>query len=566
MGADSPATLTSQALPDDLGWAFANLQLPPRLQSQICKRIRGVAILTLVTCAVSFVFAINAWRHGEPREHSTLQFVGIGLAVLAASLIIRLVDRLRLRTAVLLALFIEFMICLFISVGNPSYELPIDKTLPGVTWIVPIIIMFPLLIPTPPKWTLGWSIACVMTVPLGTLIAYEISGRPEVNLAKTLPFAMISPAVGAIIAYFGSSLVNEMGVYAEKIRHAGNFTRGDKIGAGGMGVVYAAEHNRLPMCAAIKYIKPDQLKKRFGGREAAIRRFEREAETLAKLCSPHSIEIYDFDVDDEGSLFYVMELLEGWDLNTLVDYVGVVPPARVAHLLAQACGALAEAHELGVVHRDVKPSNIMTCHYGRNLDFVKVLDFGIMTLRKEELEQDHPSWGMYEEGFQQGLTQGNLVVGTPDYMSPEQVKNESLDARSDIYALGCVGYYLLTGKLLFEGGDDRDKMRRHVEETPLRPSQKSDQDIPQAMDDLIMACLQKRPEDRPKNADELALAFRASVPEGWGADQIGDWWREHGLPKRPSSSTTSIAQPSESPLKKPLWIIALWRQLTTWAR
>jgi eukaryotic-like serine/threonine-protein kinase len=505
------------------------LALPPRLQAKIRKRIRGAAILALMAYAVSLTFAVIGVFGGDPLPFALLRIVGLLIPMSLAVVTIRIVGRLRLQTAILLALGLECLVCFLISVTNPAYELPAGKILPGLTWVVPIIVMVPLLIPTPPNWILVASILCVMTVPLGTIVAYATNGRPEVDLARSLPFALISPTIAVCIAYFGATLVYETGVYEERIRRAGKYKIMKQLGEGGMGVVYEAMHERLLRPAAIKYINPDQLQGRFGSPQIAMDRFEREAEVLAQLRSPHTVELYDYDLDDQGRLYYVMELLEGWDLGTLVLQFGAVPAARAAHFLAQLCRSLGEAHDFGMVHRDVKPANVMACRYGRDLDFVKVLDFGLMTLRNEEVEPGpgNPWWDAYGPDFKSQLTQGHLVMGTPDFMSPEQVERRPLDGRSDLYAVGCVGYWLLTGKMLFEGGTPREKMRRHVEEAPPRPSANTEQAVPSAFEALLLQCLAKRPEDRPGNADRLALDLLASVTEVWDPERTRTWWKEH---------------------------------------
>ena len=358
-----PPPVIEMSKPDEIS---PDLALPPRLQAKIRRRIRGVGVLSMMVYAVSLTFGVVAALSENPPPYAGLSLVCLFLVIALAAFTIGIVGRLSLRHGIYLALTMECLVCLLISASNPAYELPTGKTLPGLTWVVPIIVMFPLLIPTPPKWILIASILCVMTVPLGTMISYELDGRPQVNLAGMMPLALISPTIAACIAYFGATLVYETGVGAEKIRRAGSYQIQKELGAGGMGVVYQAVHERLLRPAAIKYIRPEQLEKRFGSPEVARSRFEREAEVLAMLRSPHTVELYDYDIDDRGQLYYVMELLEGWDASTLVMQFGVVPPARAVHLLAQVCRSLGEAHDFGMVHRDVKPSNIMVCRYGRD--------------------------------------------------------------------------------------------------------------------------------------------------------------------------------------------------------
>jgi len=575
MGNDSGPVYTPRPISEvdlaalKLDFSSAEIPLPPRLVSEIPKRIQHMAILAGIVSLFAIIPTLNGWQE-EPPYHRALQVVGIVLAVIASVLVVCYVKQFKARTVLLAALCIEVVTCLFISVGNPAYELKMDSTIPGITWIVPIIIMFPFIIPTPPKWTFATSVACVTTVPAGTFIAFLLSNHSGMS-PYAIPLAILSPTIAAVIANDGSSLVYEMGVYAEKIRRVGNFRVLEEIGHGGMGIVYRAEHNRLPMRVAIKYINSDQIKKQWNGGENAIKRFTREAGALAELCSPHTVEIYDFGLDNEGKLFYVMELLEGWDLGRLVlesekGKAAVLPPARAAYLLSQTCRALGEAHALKIVHRDVKPSNIMTCHYGRDRDFVKVLDFGIMTLRKEETEPGHEFFDGHDAESLMSLTGEGRRVGTPDFMSPEQIQNKPVDTSSDIYSLGCVAYFLLTGRIVFEGGDVKERNEKHIKDLPLPPSKKTTQAIPPELEKLIMACLEKLPANRPQNADKLAEDFLKSVPQTWGSAEITDWWTTHGLPKAPATAASSITSPptTSNSAKKSLWIAAFWRRVSNW--
>jgi serine/threonine protein kinase len=248
-----------------------------------------------------------------------------------------------------------------------------------------------------------------------------------------------------------------------------------------------------------------------------VERFRREAEAAASLRSPHTISLYDFGVAQDGTFFLVMELLDGLDLETLVERFGPVPPERAVHLLRQACESLAEAHARGLVHRDLKPSNIFTCRMGLAVDFVKVLDFGLVK-------------AMGDGGRDTTLlTAPDSTTGTPAFIAPEMVRGDSVvDHRVDIYTLGCVGYWLLTGQLVFHAPNAIQLMYQHANAAPVPPSQRSELEIPPALDSVILACLAKFPQDRPHTAGELSRRLAAAVSgNGWTDERAQRWWDRH---------------------------------------
>lgn len=290
----------------------------------------------------------------------------------------------------------------------------------------------------------------------------------------------------------------------------GSYQLEELLGRGGMGEVWRAQHRLLARRAAIKLIRPEALGGDTGRRKLVLARFEREAQATASLRSPHTIELYDFGVADKGAFFYVMELLDGLDAAVLVERFGPMPAERVTYLLRQVCDSLGEAHATGLIHRDVKPSNILVCRYGRAFDFVKVLDFGLVKPSDTESPQ---------------LTADNVVTGTPAFIAPEQVLGTTLDARSDLYAVGCVAYWLLTGHYVFEGSNAMQVMLEHARGTPVPPSRRTEQAMPQELEQLVMSCLEKDPAKRPQSADGLAEALE-EVPVGrsWTQAQARDWW------------------------------------------
>jgi serine/threonine protein kinase len=260
-----------------------------------------------------------------------------------------------------------------------------------------------------------------------------------------------------------------------------------------MGEVYRATHRMLARPAAIKLIRPEVLAAGDTAKaELATARFRREAEAAARLTSPHTVELYDFGVTDEGTLYLVMELLQGTTLEALVRHEGPQPAAKAVRILCQVCDSLAEAHAAGLVHRDIKPANIHVGRIGVHDDFVKVLDFGLVKSIESPDREESLGGGM------------GMTAGTPAYMAPEFLHGEPVDGRADLYALGCVAYYLLTTHLVFEADTAIQMVLKHLQEDPEPPSKRTANPIPDALERIVLDCLAKSPDDRPSSATELA--------------------------------------------------------------
>jgi eukaryotic-like serine/threonine-protein kinase len=279
----------------------------------------------------------------------------------------------------------------------------------------------------------------------------------------------------------------------------GPYTLEVRLGAGAMGSVYKARHALLPRPAAVKLLNP---KERSG---EAVRRFEREAQLTSLLTHPNTISIYDFGRTPDGAFYYVMEYVDGVDLQTLVEREGPQPASRVAHLLAQVCASLAEAHAAGLIHRDVKPANIMLCERAGMSDVVKVLDFGLVT------RIDEP----------RATTEADSVLGTPHYLAPEALtQDEPLDGRSDLYAVGGVGYFLLTGSPPFPGNSVVEVCARQLYTAPVAPSERRRSEVPACLERLILGCLQKSKRARPPSAAALRAAL-LPLARSWNPAQGG---------------------------------------------
>ena len=403
----------------------------------------------------------------------------------------------------------------------------------GVPWECVWILIVPLVAPNTPRKILIGSLAMASTGPLVLgFVALVRGAAPQSSVSRLAIYFIFTTYLCAAIAYCISLLVFRYGVRLRKAREIGSYELVRQIGSGGMGDVWVAEHRLLARPAALKLIRPELLGADTHGRETAIARFEREARATAALGSTHTVGIYDFGVTDNGSFYYVMELLNGLSLDTLVRQYGPIPPARAVHLLRQVCHSLGEAHATGMIHRDIKPANIFTCRVGPDVDFVKVLDFGLVK-RLDRADITH-------------VTDAGHATGTPAYMAPEAaLAQATVDHRADIYALGCVAYWLLTGEPVFKAPTPMATVLMHVQAEPDPPSQRSTLRVPPALDRLVLACLEKDPADRPESAAELDRRLADAVADGgWLAADARAWWDRHRPvdlgPDAPTSSRTLV--------------------------
>jgi serine/threonine-protein kinase len=292
----------------------------------------------------------------------------------------------------------------------------------------------------------------------------------------------------------------------------------ERLGMGGMGEVWRAKHRLLARTAAVKLIRPTIVGNASAGvSEQARQRFEREAQAIARLRSPHTVDLFDFGVADDGAFYYAMELLEGLDADALVRRFGPIPAERAAYVLRQVCHSLSEAESCGLVHRDIKPSNIFLCRYGEDFDFVKVLDFGIVKSSHDGVDT------------QTALTGENVIHGTPAFMAPEQaLGNARIDGRADIYSLGCVAYWLLTGQLVFTADTPTGILMKHIQTPPPPPSSRTELVVPPPMDRLVLACLAKDPAERPQTARGLSrLLADLDLERAWTEARSREWWEKH---------------------------------------
>jgi DNA-binding NtrC family response regulator len=293
----------------------------------------------------------------------------------------------------------------------------------------------------------------------------------------------------------------------------GSYSLIERLGSGGMGDVWLARHQLLARPAAVKIVREAALG---GGEDGHVRRqrFTREAQATSELQSPHTVQLYDFGVTEGGGFYYVMERLRGMDLKRMVERHGPLPPDRVVFLLKQACLSLSEAHALGLVHRDIKPANLFVCRLGSEYDFVKVVDFGVVSRHARETTAQ--------------ITTAGMILGTPAFLAPELMSSQTFDGRADIYALGCVAFWLLTGRPPFEADDAMSILMHHAQTQAPAPSTMSEERIPPEMDALVLECLEKDPGRRPATADVLWERLdRVPLASQWNQRRARTWWDMH---------------------------------------
>jgi serine/threonine-protein kinase len=429
----------------------------------------------------------------------------------------------------ILNLGLAYMVFTALSLGLTLHATPILETAtvsPQISWIGAVVLMFAAIVPSTPTKTLVAGLFAVSMNPVGMLWAraqgYWDFGPASNALLMHYPDYLL---VGVAVVI--SHVVTTLGRQVAKAREMGSYRLGELLGRGGMGEVYKASHRMLARPAAIKLIRPEML----GSNDPAvatraIARFRREAEAAAQLRSAHTVDLYDFGVTEDQALYLVMELLDGMDLESLVRQHGPMPPSRVVHVLRQVCDSLEEAHARGLVHRDIKPANIHLGRVGCREDFVKVLDFGLVKTAAT--------------GAAQSLaTIEGAIMGTPAYMAPEMAVGDSVDGRADLYALGCVAYYLLTAEQVFTGDTVLKVITQHLQAAPVPPSARAELPVPAALERVVLACLAKKADDRPQSARQLAQWLDSIDGMTWSEEDALRWWsRHHPRPVSPSEAVT----------------------------
>ena len=391
---------------------------------------------------------------------------------------------------------------------------PQPTTMRPLSGITIMILLFGMMAPANPRKTLYASLVAASMDPLGVWIAH-LRGLPVPSVVNT--FLMFFPNYAcAVLTVVPAGIIYKLGRNLREARALGSYQLVQRLGEGGMGEVWLARHRLLARTAAIKLIRSTATGD-VGSADAAttLGRFTREAQATAALTSPNTIRLFDFGLTDEGTFYYVMELLDGRDLETLVREFGPLPPARAVHILRQVCRSLAEAHACGLIHRDVKPANIYVCRMGLEYDFVKVLDFGLV-------KQEKPGEAATM------MTAAATILGTPAYMAPEAIMGDvDVDRRVDVYALGCVAYYLLTGERVFTAQTQVKLFMQHLQESPTAPSHRTAHRVPRALDRLVLDCLDKDPAKRPADAAAVFERLRECDGDDWNHRDAASWWETH---------------------------------------
>ncbi|HET7712093.1 MAG TPA: serine/threonine-protein kinase [Thermoanaerobaculia bacterium] len=457
-----------------------------------------------------------------PRQ-TLLTLVGLASSVAMAWFASRMKDRpeLVLDIGLVFQVF-NALIVAFVSEWFPRQDPQ------AVSWVCVTIVVWPAIAPSSPRKTLIAALAAATTVPIAILYGQSIHPNPDLSWFIFM-WLVLPGYLCAALAVVPANVIRGLGKQVKRARELGSYQLEDQIGKGGMGEVYRARHRLLARPAAVKLISPAALRGSSPDENRiVIERFRREAEAAATLRSPHTIELYDYGVAEDGTFYYVMELLDGIDFQELVHKHGALPSERVIHLISQACDSLGEAHLAGLVHRDVKPSNILACRMGLMVDYVKVLDFGLVKNDPRNTEK------------QMELTNAGAVSGTPSYMAPESISEVgSVGPPADVYALGCVAYWLLTGQTVFKAANQTMMMMQHVQASPVPPSLKSPHPVPRDLEELVMRCLAKDPADRPHDAAELAqLLSKCRVALPWTDARAHDWWRGNRAPEIPVENRT----------------------------
>lgn len=356
-----------------------------------------------------------------------------------------------------------------------------------------------IIVPSTPRRTLIGSMAAMAPLVPATVFAGNGSAAAAANVTTWC-------AVSIAIATVGSGVIFGLRTEAARIRRLGQYTLERQIGAGGMGVVYRASHAMLRRPTAIKLLPPDRA---WGG---SLARFEREVQITAGLSHPNTVAIYDYGRTPDGLFYYAMEYLDGINLENLVRTDGPQPAGRVLAILDQVCGALSEAHERGLVHRDIKPANVILTERGGEPDVAKVVDFGLVR-------------PVVTDGPRLTVSMAGVLTGTPLYLSPESLTSpDGSDPRSDLYALGAVGYFLIAGRPIFDGATVAEIIGHHLHTEPVPPSQRLGHPVPADLEAVLMQCLRKNPDERPSSARELRERLRRCRVPAWSPAEARAWW------------------------------------------
>jgi serine/threonine-protein kinase len=489
-------------------------------------------VSTACALTAGFSFAANHLLQPEFQSRQTDPIFSLNLVAMllfAAALVA--IQRMKLLPAVHVlhvGLAFEIFVAWCISYAETFLRIGPDEVVRGGSMVAVWIAFVMMLVRHTPLSALIVAMIAASSWPAAYYFNVWQHGY-EVAPWNRLALWMFPPYMVAFWAFMLTKRIFRIEMQAQKAEELGSYHLAYMIGEGGMGQVWRARHSLLARDAAIKIIRTSG-NGRGSVRQAEVlrKRFEREAKATARLECPHTVYIFDFGVTSSGEFYYVMELLNGISLQSMVERFGPQPAGRVVHLMKQVCLSLEEAHRKGLVHRDIKPTNIFSCRVGLESDFAKVLDFGLVK---------HTDSGMNTM-----LTQDGSSAGTPAYMAPEAAMGEEkVDGRLDLYSLGCVAYFMLTGRLVFEEATATATALAHVQKEPVPPSKRSELRIPTGLDAVILHCLAKNPDDRPASASAVIRMLEACDDvETWTPEKAHEWWVRHlpenlaGAPVLPS--------------------------------
>jgi serine/threonine-protein kinase len=511
--AQTPRVTRARTPSDEATRRPSTVNLPPKFVEQAGRRLCGISLFVacftvLTTVFLGYVDPAIAELH---RSDVVVRLVLLAMVLLSAGVIaIQYFRVVPPRTLLVVGMVFEVAMAFCIAMIETTMPFNPDEPVRGMSSVAVWILAVGLLVPKRPMWTAIIAFTAASMWPLAYAINIDMRGLPP------LPWQRLSVWLAYLYAIAGFAAVAGRRTYgvevaAQRALDLGSYTLTSLIGQGGMGEVWRARHKMLAREAAIKIVRGDLIARASAhDADIAVRRFEREARATASLQSPHTVYLYDFGTAKDGSFYYVMELLDGISLQRLVSTFGPQPAARVIHIVQQICRSLDEAHRRGLVHRDLKPSNVMLCQVAFEFDVAKVLDFGLVKPTNQEDRE---------------LTADGISAGTPAYIAPEvALGDRHVDGRADIYALGCVAYYLLTGKLVFDEPTATAMSIAHVQKTPQPPSARTELPIPAALEQIVLQCLEKSPDARPQSAQDL-IDLLASVDQSpWTPVRAEAWW------------------------------------------
>jgi serine/threonine-protein kinase len=508
------------------------------------KRLLASAVSLAVIYAVVLVWVFASDNPGTLTVEGSRFSLRVGLlalrCVLAAAVAgllaelplgrkqLRVVEYVLFLGLTVLVMISQYFVGLDLMERGPAY-MPIVLAFvkDGVIEMLVLMMIYATLIPNPPAIA-ARLLAVMLLGPIAAVFLLELhpSAAPIISQLGTAEQAgsnALFLGIGTALAIYASSLLHGLRTELHQARKFGQYQLRSKLGEGGMGEVYLAEHALLKRPCALKLVKSEA-----GADPIVLARFEREVQSAARLAHPNTIAIYDYGHTDDGTFYYVMEYLHGLSLADLVREAGPLPPGRVIYLFRQICAGLAEAHDLGLVHRDLKPANVFVAVRGGESDIAKVLDFGLVRLTKEPEAA--------------ALTRDMMVSGTPLYMAPEQaVADRSLDARADIYALGAVMYFTLTGQPPFTGENAFAVMMAHGRD-PVVPPSRVRPGVPEDLERVVLGCLAKKPGERYQSVKELADALAACSSAGdWDATKADQWWATRAQPLASDEPQPTVA-------------------------